>query len=110
MVSDFQAFQLFSKLAKVARYLSSAILHTNVLENLFPTSALRARTYRYWRVRTKFPGEIFKQKLLFGTGQLVHRGFDFGERAHARKFVGKFTRFGLFSAISAFILAEALFS
>jgi len=43
---------------------------------------LRPGTFRYWRTRTKFAGEMVEQELLFGIGQLVYGGFDFGERAH----------------------------
>jgi hypothetical protein len=53
------------------------------VELLQPAFALRP--LRYWRARTEFPGEMFEQDLLFRLGQPVHGGFDFGERAHARK-------------------------
>jgi hypothetical protein len=55
------------------------------VELLEPAFALRPRSLRYRWARSEFPGEVFEQDLLFRTGQFVHGGFDFGERAHARK-------------------------
>ena len=49
---------------------------------------------------------MFEQDLLFAMGQSVHGGFDFDERAHARKLVKEYPRFGSFSLISALIPAE----
>jgi hypothetical protein len=52
---------------------------------LEPAFALRSRALRYRWACSEFPGKVFEQDLLFRTGQFVHGGFDFGERAHARK-------------------------